>query len=110
MVEWKIILEHENGIDKVEIVGIGTDPHRPADVITTSRGPVGKRVLEEILRRVKVLGAPVEIPTVSDRDLYTFAYHAGRIADEDPSWRYESNLPDLPDPEEEHEGEEVLII
>ena len=108
--EWKIILVHENGLDRVEIVGIGEDPHRPADIITASRGPIGKKTLEEILRRVRTLGTPVIIPTVSERDLYAFAYHAGSMADKDPSWRYESNLPALPDPEEEHEGDEVLII
>ncbi len=110
MVEWKIILKHENGIDQIEIAGIGKDPHRPVEIITTSKGPIGRKIIDEIQRRVKTLGVPVVIPAVSDRDLYAYAYHAGRIADEDPSWRYESNLPDLPDPEKEHEGDEVLII
>lgn len=109
MVEWKIVLKHDNGVDEVEITGIG-DPHKPADIITTSKGIVGKKVLEDILKRVKTLGVPVAIPAFSDRDLYIYAYHAGKIADERPEWKYESNLPALPDPKEEHEGDEVLII
>lgn len=106
MMEWKIVLKHENGTDSVEIVGIGEDPHRPADIITTSRGPFGKKVLERILEGVRK-GVPVIIPC-TDKDLYAFAYHAGRIADEDSNWKFESNLPEISIPEEE-DGEMLII-
>ncbi len=107
MMEWKITLRHENGIDSVEITGIGKDPHRPAEIITTFKGRTGKAVLENILDGVRK-GVPVAIPALSDKDLYAYAYHAGRIADEDPRWKYESNLPDIPAPE--GEDGELLII
>ncbi len=107
MMEWKIVLKHENGVDRVEITGIGEDPHRPADIITTSKGPSGKKTLEKILEGVRK-GVPVVVPAFSDKDLYAYAYHAGRIADEDPRWKYESNLPEIKIPEEE-DGELLVI-
>lgn len=110
MPEWRIVLKHRNGLDRVEIVGVGDDPHRPAEVIKTSRGSIGKRILEKIVEKVRTITPPPIIPVLSKDDLYAYSYHAGDVADNDPEWKFESNLPPLQNPEEEHEGEELLII
>ncbi|MBE8539286.1 hypothetical protein [Geoglobus acetivorans] len=106
IVGWKIVLKHENGIDRVEITGVGEDPHKPEEILTTFRGRNGKAVLEKILEGVRK-GVPVIVPALSDRDLYAYSYHAGRIADEDPRWKFESNLPEISISEEE-DGEMLI--
>ena len=112
MPEWRIVLKHKNGLDRVEIIGVGRDPHRPVDVTKTSRGPIGKRVLERIVERVRTIGTPPIIPVFSEHDFYAYAYHAGDVVDNDSDWELESNLPPLQNPEDEYEGEngELLII
>ena len=110
MAEWKVILKHRNGVDRVEITGIGPDPHRPAEVIKTSRGPIGKRILERIEERKKVDSPPPIIPIFSSDDMYLYHYLLARVGDSNSDWEIESNLPRLSDPEGEHDSDVTLIV
>jgi hypothetical protein len=93
--EWKVVLKHKNGVDRVEIVGIGPDPHFPADVIKTSRGPIGKKVLDRIEKKKEVFSPPPVIPIFSSNDMYLYEFLLADVVDSDPDWEIESNLPDI---------------
>jgi len=112
MAEWRVVLKHKNGVDRIEIIGIGPDPHCPTDIIKTSRGPIGKKILEEVLNRIYIERdyPPPIIPIFSPDDMYLFFYHLAMIADRNPDWDIEDNLPQLPDPYEEHDSDVTLVI
>lgn len=109
MAVWELVLEHKNGIDMVEIIAVGNDPHEPHEIIKKSKGSLGKRVLETIEKEVKerpMTTGPV--PFSSRKDLYWYAYIMGEIIDNDDDWVIRCNLPDPELPESEH-GETVII-
>ena len=112
MAEWRVVLKHKNGVDRIEIIGIGPDPHCPTDIIKTSRGPIGKKILEEVLNRIYIerdYPSPI-IPVFSPDDMYLFFYHLAMIADRNPDWDIEDNLPPLPtEPDVEDNGVHLLI-
>ena len=108
--EWKIRLKHSNGVDEIEIIGIGNDPHKPVEIIPKVRGSMANRIYKKILEEVRRGHRPILYNIQSPDDMYLYTYYIGSVADEDSNWKYESNLPKLQDPREEHEDDSVLII
>ena len=109
MAGWKVVLKHKNGVDKVEVIGIGSDPHKPVEVVKTSEGPAGKKILERIEKQKEIDLPPPIIPIFSPDDMYLYNYLLAKIADSDPDWELESDLPPLPNPFKELKNRDVFI-
>jgi len=93
--EWKVVLRHENGIDKVEIIGIGSDPHKPVEIIKNAKGMLAKKALKKIEELRDIGDLTVIVPAKSYDDMYAYEHWAGRVSDTDKSWKLETNLPKL---------------
>lgn len=90
---WKVVLKHENGIDEVEIIGIGSDPHKPVEIIKNANGMLAKKALEEIEELRDIGDLSIILPVKSYDDMYAYQYWAAKVADADKSWKLETNLP-----------------
>lgn len=106
-VEWKITLKHRSNLWKIEIVGIGEDPHMPADVVVTMDPATLDKFVKEIKARKHSVAAflPSELQQSED-DMYLWKAAAGSFIAANPDWDMEDNLPE-PRIEDDEEVKEL---
>ena len=101
---WKIVLKHKENPWTVEIIGVGEDPHNPAELIIRSntRLPSIRKIIEEL--KTKVEHPPEQIPAdilKNKNDLYLWQSVVYTFTALNPDWKMEDNLPELKIEEDE---------
>ena len=96
--EWKIVLKHRENPWRIEITGIGENPHKPVELVIkpNTRLPPVKKVVEEL--KFKVENPPAHLPATimqSKNDMYLWQSVAYTFAALNPDWEVEDNLPEL---------------
>ncbi|WP_290597057.1 MULTISPECIES: hypothetical protein [unclassified Archaeoglobus] len=107
--EWKIVVKHKELPDKVEIIGMGSDPHNPIEVTAKSFGTLGKRALERIRQEMNSRPTFLAWLIKSERDLYLWRYAANKLADSG-EWIVKDNLPEVKPPRMPDSEDGVTLV